>query len=238
MKSKLKSYLLLLILALSVPLKAQDKTIDSLKLALKNAKNDTSRCNILSILAETAGDEEWPIFNETLYNLSEKNLLKDDQNTFYLKYRASSLNNKGVLAQVEGDISKALNFFNDALTIYERLGMNDAVASSINNVASIYFNLGENEKSLAYFKKGLRIHRVSNNKKGMADCLNNIAFQIAHQGDIPHAINYFNEALAMYEQIKDRKGEANVINNIAVIYNNQNDLKNALIYYKKSFFSF
>jgi hypothetical protein len=52
---------------------AQNKTIDSLKLALKNAKNDTTRCNLLSQLAETASDEAWPAFNDALFILAEKN---------------------------------------------------------------------------------------------------------------------------------------------------------------------
>ena len=39
----------------------QDKTIDSLKLALKNAKHDTTRCTILSAMIEAEGDDNiWP----------------------------------------------------------------------------------------------------------------------------------------------------------------------------------
>ncbi|MBK9283798.1 MAG: hypothetical protein IPM51_05695 [Sphingobacteriaceae bacterium] len=53
---------------------SQSDLIDSLKLALKNAKHDTSRCNTLSHLANLASDEEWPKFNEQLKNIAEENL--------------------------------------------------------------------------------------------------------------------------------------------------------------------
>ena len=37
---------------------AQDGTIDSLKLALKNAGHDTTRCNILHTFSDNASEEE------------------------------------------------------------------------------------------------------------------------------------------------------------------------------------
>ena len=189
--------MIIFICVLCVQLKAQDKTIDSLKIELKNAKHDTSRCNILSILAETADDDEWPMFNEKLYNLTLSNLSTSSGNSFYLKHKASAINNKGVLAQIQGDIEKALNYFNEALLIYKKLGKKDVVASSYNNIGSIYFNLGENAKALDYFQTSLKIHQELNNKLGIAGCYNNIGFQLAHQGNIQKAIEYFNNSLAI-----------------------------------------
>ena len=52
---------------------AQDRIVDSLKLKLKMAKHDTTRCNILNALTETADDKEWPLFNDQLLKLAEKN---------------------------------------------------------------------------------------------------------------------------------------------------------------------
>ncbi|MBK7666960.1 MAG: hypothetical protein IPJ32_06130 [Sphingobacteriaceae bacterium] len=51
-----------LIVYVLMGLSSYGQSIDSLKLALKNAKHDTVRCNILNTLAETASDEEWPAF--------------------------------------------------------------------------------------------------------------------------------------------------------------------------------
>ena len=53
MNIKLRTILMLFsVYILSMNVSAQDPVIDSLKLALHNAKHDTTRCNILSQLSE------------------------------------------------------------------------------------------------------------------------------------------------------------------------------------------
>ena len=115
MNSKLRTILMLFsVCVLSMNAFSQDLTIDSLKLALKNAKHDKIKCSILRELAETADDNEWPAFNEQLIVLAEKNVkLNNDGATksFYIKQLATGLNNKAVLYQLSGNRQEALNLF-------------------------------------------------------------------------------------------------------------------------------
>ena len=95
------------------------QNIDSLKLVLKSVKNDTIKCNVLSILSETAEDNEWPAFNDELKSVCEKNLknknLSAKMKFFYLKHLAISLNNIGYLSEDEGNIDKALEYYKKSL---------------------------------------------------------------------------------------------------------------------------
>ncbi len=68
---------LLLIFLFPLLLSAQDSTIDSLKLALKTAKHDTTRCNILHELVDLVSQDEWPLYYKQLLQLSEENVKKN-----------------------------------------------------------------------------------------------------------------------------------------------------------------
>ena len=70
---------------------AQNKTMDSLQLALKNAKQDTSRCTIMEIIIKTEDNEKklfFDIENLLQYYLNQlKNVgaKSSDLKLFYLK---------------------------------------------------------------------------------------------------------------------------------------------------------
>ena len=200
----------------------QDRTIDSLKLALKNAKHDTVRCNILNTLAETASDEEWPVFNEQLKVLAEKNIAaKAEPKNFYLKHIAAAFGNIGYLAQAQGDFSKALDYILKSLKIQEEMGDKAGTASSLNNIGSIYENQGNTPKALEYFRKVLEIGEEIVDRNGMAACLNNIGLIYRNQGDIPKALDYYHKSLKINEEMGDKKAIASSLNNIGSLYGDQ-----------------
>ena len=64
-------FLLLVTLTFSLTLKAQDNEIDSLKFALKNAKHDTIKINILSELSGLCEVEDILLFAEPCLKLCE-----------------------------------------------------------------------------------------------------------------------------------------------------------------------
>jgi serine phosphatase RsbU (regulator of sigma subunit)/Tfp pilus assembly protein PilF len=239
MKVKLNElFLLLIILTFSLNLNAQDPLIDSLKLALKNAKHDTTRSNILNILAETAGDEEWPAFNEQLLKLAEKGVYSSGPNTpakkFYLRHLAGAYNNVGVLASSHGDLPKALEYYQKSLKAQEEIKEKLGIAHSLNNIGLVYQDLGNIPMALEYYHKSLKINEEINEKKGIARTLTDIGVIYNSLGDIPKALEYFHKSLKIREEIKDRRGIATTLNNIGTVFNYQGDNTKALEYYYKS----
>ena len=228
----------------------QDRTIDSLKLTLKTAKHDTTRCVILAQLAEVAPDGEWEKFNEQLKNLAETNLknlsnlqrqsveFKNSNSSFltkkFKKHLANSLNNIGTIFDTQGDNAKALEYYDKSLKLQQEIGDKLGVASTLNNIGFIYNSQGNISKALEYWNNGLKIHEEMGDKSGSAYLLQNIGAIYNSQGNIPKALEYSAKCLKISEEIGDKKGIATSLNNIASIYKTQGDDTKAMEYHVKS----
>ncbi|MBK9285417.1 MAG: tetratricopeptide repeat protein [Sphingobacteriaceae bacterium] len=207
---------------------AQDHVIDSLKLALQNAKHDTTRCNILNAIIESENDDAvWPKYNDQLKGIAETNLKKTPQThpvyKIFNKHLAVALHRIGHTYKSQGDIPKALENFNNSLKICEEIGDKKEIATLLNNLGVIYFYQGDIQKALEQYARSLKIREEIGDKSGIAFSLNNLAFIYQKQDDIPNALKYFSMSLKMREEIGDKKGIATVLNNIGAIYYDQGD---------------
>src|ERR1700752_4903887 len=97
-----KFFYLYICLVFSCFLWAQQSNTDSLKLTLKNAKHDTTRCNILNELIEEESDDKvWPEYNEQLKNIAKSNLERGSRsglNAIFKRHLSNALNNEAYLA--------------------------------------------------------------------------------------------------------------------------------------------
>ncbi len=212
---------------------SQDRAIDSLKLALKNAKHDTTRCNILNTMIEAEDDFNiWPKYNEELMKLAESKLKLTHQKTaeykFYQKKIAAASTNFGYLAQNKGDIQNALACFGRSLIIAEELADKENIAISLNNIGFIYDDQGDIPKALEYFGKSIKIREEIGDKRGLANSFNNIATIFNNQGDIAKALDYFQRSMKIHKELGNKKGIAEVMGNIGYIYNKQGNYPGAL----------
>jgi len=232
----MKYTLLSIAIIFCLKITAQNNTIDSLKLALKNAKHDTTRCNILNAMIESESDDAiWPIYNEQLRILAEKKSKTNTPNkSFYLKHLASALINNGFLAKQQGDIPKMLEYYHKSLRLYEKIKDKKGIAISLHNIGGIYNDQGDIPKALESFHKSLKILEEIKGKQGIAISLNSIGAIYHNQGDLPKALEYYHKSLKIREEIKDKQGIAYSLNNIGATYHNQGDLPKALEYYHKS----
>ena len=125
------------------------------------------------MLSEIAPNEEWPKFNEQLLLLAELRLSNTDKNKqeykVYLRHCAGAMNNKGFLATNEGNYSKALEYWNKSLKIFEDLGFKKGTASSLHNIAFVYKDQGNITKALEYNEWSLKIRKEIGDKKGISN---------------------------------------------------------------------
>ena len=235
-------FLLFLILPLCVIvnlLPAQDNnTLDSLKQALRKAKEDTTRCVILNAMIEAEGDDHiWPKYNEQLRKLCEHNLKAYTSGPlyrFYLSQLAATFNNEGFLSNNQGNIPKALANYEKGLTMDQKAGNKKGTATSLNNIGSLYQYQGDIQKALEYYFKSLKINEEIKDVTGTAESLNNIGLIYNEKGDISQALEYYHKSLMLHESINYKIGMATALNNIGAIYQHQGDLQRALTYYNKS----
>lgn len=217
---------------------SQNQSIDSLKLALKSAKHDTIRCNILAILAESASDEEWPKYNEELLKLAELKLKTTNSATeeykFYQKNYAISLNNVGYLAKFQGDIPKALNYYSKSLKIHEKINYYNGIASTLINIGLIYQNQGDINKALECFERSLKIYENIGDKYFTAITLNNIGSLYDTPKDITKSLVFYERSLNVFMEINNKEGVSYSLNNIGFVYYILGENLKSLEYFSKS----
>lgn len=219
---------------LSVNASAQEINIDSLKTALKFAKNDTTKCKILMELVEAENDDKiWIIYNEQLLKLSEEGVAASEPGSylkkFYLKNLASALNNIGYLATNHGDVSKALIFYQKSLKIQEEIRNKSGIANTLNNIGIIFNNQGDLPKALDCYHKSLKIfeeiltqsknpEEIKDLKKGISYSLGNIGQIYLTQGEVSKTLDFYFRALKIREELKDIKGISQSFNNIGFAF--------------------
>ncbi len=228
---------ILLFLFISIGLFGQYNN-DSLKLALKNAKHDTTRCAILTILIETEMDDEvWPKFNDQLLKLAHAALASNPPKilrTFYIKQKAYAFNNIGVLANSQGDADKAIVYYNKALELQNEINDRLGVANTLNNIGYVYNHLGDIPKSLECYHKCLKISEEIDNKVGVSTVLNNLGLLYDSQDEVDKAIECYKRSLKICEEINDVPGIGSALNNLGSSYDNLKDNDQALAYYNRS----
>lgn len=208
---------------------------DSLKLALKQVKQDTTRIKLLKEIGEAES-----IFRigywDTLRNECEKLLVKcpPSEKLFYQKQLSNALNNIGYVADEQGDMQKALEYYNKSLKIQEAIHDKVGLARSLNNIGTIYDNFGDITKTLEYFHKSLKVREDIHDEKGVAACLNNIGLVYFKQKFFSKASASYFKALKILEKINNIDFKAIVLANIGLVYKEQQNYESALNYFQRA----
>jgi tetratricopeptide (TPR) repeat protein len=210
---------------------------EDLKNKLKQAKNDTSRIILLSELSEICDVQEILLYAEPCLQLCEKALAsgpEGKQKNFYLDHLSGAYNNLGFLAQSQGDISKAITYYEKSLKIKEEIKDKEGSAMLLNNIGSIYLSQGDIPAALDHIHKSFAIREGIGDTVGIAQNLNNLGYIYHTQGDIPKALEYYNQSLKIQQSIGDLKGVSYSLNNIGLIYDEKGNKAKALDYYQQS----
>ncbi len=250
MKNGIKIFLFVVILSVTlsgVEVRAQNKTtvsasdeIDSLKLALKNANHDTTRCKILINLGEilylNKPETALKIWEDAKI-IAENNLTKlrkqESLYLVYLKFLADLTTNIGSIYDNKGSLVKAIEFYSEGLKLYVILNDKASEGICLNNIGRFYESQRDFDKAIEYYEKSIDLKRIAGDKVGVANSLNNIAFVYHKLGSAAKSFEYLDKALKLRIEIGDKYGIANSYNNYGVIYQKIPDLKNALLYFEK-----
>lgn len=217
----------------------QNKIVDSLKLVLKNTKNDTMRCYILNAMVDNENDDKlWPVYNQQLASIAEKNSTNKSSagkkyKKIFLRYLASAYNNKGYLARLQGNIHATVINYQKGIEIQNKINDNVGIALSYHNIAQIFEMQGDIPQALEYNYKSLKIKESMDDTAGIAYSLNNIAMIYRGQGDLKMALGYNYKCLKFQKAIGNTRGITYSLNNIAAIYQTQGKSDKALEYFKK-----
>ncbi|MFL5752431.1 MAG: tetratricopeptide repeat protein [Bacteroidia bacterium] len=220
---------LILGLALTFPLTAQQSKTDSLVLLIRGSKEDSGKVNALNALAWIKKNSD----PDTAFHLSNSALKLSDKLAFS-RGSAAAYSILGILSSNKGDYEKALGYHFHSIRLKEKLKDSPGIATSLVYVGAIHSDQGKYPSAMEYYFKALKQFEVANDKKGMANTLNNIGNVHYLQQMYDKALEYYTKALKLRKAIADKTGMAKSYNNIGLIYEQQGKLQLALDHYFKS----
>ena len=212
--------------------------IDSCLTEFHSVKADSSKINAINYIVESCYDNSvWPKYNQWIYDFSAKKLEQSENselNLYFLKAKASSINNFGYLNQIEGKNEKATQNYSKSLNIYQQINDSIGIANTLNNIGSIYYYSGNSLKSLKLYHESLNIRKLIHDDFGVANSLNNIGNIYREEANYPEAIEYFLESLKIRLSLKNKGQTSTLYHNIGLCYLDLDDTKNAIHYFKKA----
>jgi len=216
------------------------QTLDQLKNDLQNAKDDTSRCAILTKLIEAEYDDNiWPIYNEQLQKIAESHLKNVDSpksklDSVYFEQLSEAYNNSGYIHQNKGNYKKALEFYNRSLELERKTNDKRNISMTYNNIAGIYIEQNEYKNAIDFFTKSLEMRVAINDKEGIGQSLANLGSTFGHLGDTAKAHQYYTESLKISLEVNNLSRIAFIYNNLGKLFQASGKYEEAIGYLKKS----
>ena len=208
----------------------QQKTIDTLLIALKNAPQQTNnRLDILNNLCIYLVNK-----NQFLtYNIEAIKLAKQLKSDIHLA-RAYKL--KGTYHMKQGKYAKAISLFKQSLKIAKAKNGQILISSNLERLGITYRKQGRLVKALQSYEAALEILLKMNASNRISNIYSNIGVLYASQKKYAKAIEFYHKSLKLYSPGKKRKRSYIPIlnNNIGVAWYYQKNYVQALVFYQKS----
>ena len=133
-----------------------------------------------------------------------------------------------------GEPQTALQYFEQAINIYQELGDWNGIATLLYGIGDAYNDTGEREKALDCFRKSLIVSEKVGLRRFEALSLNRIGLIYSEQGQAQQALDHLEQACSVARQIKDGGIEAAALYNIGQTYEQSGQMPDALNYLKQS----
>ena len=134
----------------------------------------------------------------------------------------------------KGKWNQALECWERANGIYERLGDEQRISNTLNNIGEVYRNRGEWGRALENYEKSLTIAEGFGDKQGISITLNNIGIVYRNRGEWGRALENYEKSLIIAEELGGKQRILITLNNIGIVYRNRGEWWRALEYYEKS----
>jgi tetratricopeptide (TPR) repeat protein len=107
------------------------------------------------------------------------------------------LSDLGLAAASAGDYAKARPYFQEALALWQALGVRAGASTVLTNWGLIAWKHGDHAEAKTMLQESLSIAREAGNIWWIANCLNNLGHPTAALGQYDEAASYYREALTL-----------------------------------------
>ncbi|TRU44988.1 MAG: tetratricopeptide repeat protein, partial [Microcystis aeruginosa Ma_QC_Ch_20071001_S25] len=149
------------------------------------------------------------------------------------KYTAS-LTSLGNAYYFLGEYQKAIEFYQQSLAIFQRIGDRGGEAYSYNNLGNVYNSLGEYQKAIEFHQQSLAIKREIGDRGGEGKSYGNLGNVYYSLGEYQKAIEFHQQSLAITREIGDRGGEGTSYMGLGNVYDSLGEYQKAIEFYQQS----
>ncbi|MEQ1798297.1 MAG: tetratricopeptide repeat protein [Lacibacter sp.] len=154
----------------------------------------------------------------------------------YEKAAADAYKITGNAYQIKGDFKKAMEFFQRAYDVAQKINYKTGLPSIISNIGLAYMNQGNYTAALKHLYEALQKEEEGNNNPiVIGRTWNNIGIIHYFQGKLTEAKADYEKLLKNAVAVRDTENIVLAYNNIGEVFLDENNLPAALNYFKNSF---
>lgn len=143
---------------------------------------------------------------------------------------AHCFNVHGIIVRNWGQFTRAIEYFNKSLYLYEIYGTPKNVATLLGNLAVAYRNINDYSKSLEYFRQALAICENLEDQEVVANTYGNLGNLYRNLEEYDQALEFYKRSLEIGERTGDMSNIERQLGNIGNVYSNLKDFNLALEY--------
>jgi tetratricopeptide (TPR) repeat protein/CHAT domain-containing protein len=131
-------------------------------------------------------------------------------------------------------LDKALNMYQQALAIYQKVGDRANESETLLNIGEVFFNKRDGYRAMYYYQEALKIARADGDRKTEGVSLYKIGSLLFIQAHNTEALAYYQQALIIQRELGDRGGESDTLYFMGVQYRDLGQNAEALEYFQQS----
>jgi tetratricopeptide (TPR) repeat protein len=132
-----------------------------------------------------------------------------------------------------GEVTKAIEFYQQALNFSREIGDRIGEGGTLGNLGSAYYAQGQYEQAIAHHQQYLTIAREIGNRQGEGialGCLGNVYYA---QGQYEQAIAHHQQYLTIAGEIGDRQGKGIALGNLGSAYSSLGQYEQAIAHHQQ-----
>src|SRR6202008_1380509 len=235
--------IVILLLFVSVLVKAQTRNTDSLRQLLGRQVSDSGQAHVMLSLGwelKTTNPDSGQLLINRADKLFEQGRGMDKFSREFGHYKVYHF--KGLYSYIMGNYDTAESYYLKALKGFENLENKQDKNSRLcnitlerrsvilGNLAVLYASQGDNYKALEIFENALQIDRKRGDSIGIAKNLGNMGLVYARIGNHSQALDFYLRSLQINKNKGNIEGEAGNLIAIAGIYKDRDENAKALDY--------
>ncbi|HEY9605720.1 MAG TPA: tetratricopeptide repeat protein [Allocoleopsis sp.] len=133
-----------------------------------------------------------------------------------------------------GEMRKALEYYNQALSVSRSEKQPFYEATTLSQIGRVYFQSGQTQKALDFYHQALEIQRIQKDTAAQARTLYSIGLIYTNLGEPQKAVATYDQVLELQRERKDLAGQADILSKIGLLYSSLSQDQKALDFYNQA----